>query len=95
LVQLERQGGHPGSEKEQTSYIAPGCGATGSIHATTPLRQYFPKGTDLSAHSTDDLAAVAAALNARHRKTLGWKTPAEMLDQFLRSAQTGRVATTS
>jgi len=59
------------------------------------LRQYFPKGTDLSAHSTDDLAAVAAALNARPRKTLGWKTPAEMLDQFLRSAQTGRVATTS
>ena len=46
-------------------------------------------------HSTDDLAAVAAALNARPRKTLGWKTPAEMLDQFLRSAQTGRVATTS
>jgi len=59
------------------------------------LRQYFPKGTDLSAHSTDDLAAVASALNARPRKTLGWKTPAEMLDQFLQSAQTGRVATTS
>jgi len=39
------------------------------------LRQYFPKGTDLSAHSADDLAAVAAALNARSRKTLGWKTP--------------------
>ncbi len=59
------------------------------------LRQYFPKGTDLSAHSTDDLAAVAAALNARPRKTLGWKTPAEMLDQFLQAAPTGRVATTS
>ena len=58
------------------------------------LRQYFPKGTDLAAHSVGDLAAVATALNARPRKTLGWKTPAEALDAVLRSAQTG-VATTS
>jgi IS30 family transposase len=58
------------------------------------LRQYFPKGTDLSAHSADDLAAVAAALNTRPRKALGWRTPAEALDEVLRSAQTG-VATTS
>ncbi len=50
------------------------------------LRQYFPKGTDLNAHSVTDLAAVALALNARPRKTLGWRTPAEALDQFLRSA---------
>jgi IS30 family transposase len=47
------------------------------------LRQYFPKGTDLSAHSAETLAAVAATLNARPRKTLGWKTPAEALDQWL------------
>ena len=47
------------------------------------LRQYFPKGTDLSVHSADDLAAVATALNARPRKTLGWKTPAETMDRFL------------
>jgi IS30 family transposase len=50
------------------------------------LRQYFPKGTDLSKHSPDDLTAVAAALNGRPRKTLGWKTPAETLDDLLRSA---------
>jgi IS30 family transposase len=59
------------------------------------LRQYFPKGTDLSRHSPDDLTAVAATLNSRPRKTLGWKTPAETLDNLLRSHQPGGVATTS
>jgi IS30 family transposase len=58
------------------------------------LRQYFPKGTDLTKHSTDDLAAVAAALNGRPRKTLAWKTPAEALDQLLLSRRQGSVATT-
>ena len=57
------------------------------------LRQYFPKGTDLSTHSAEDIAAVAAALNSRPRKTLGWKTPAEALDQFLLSANRNSVAT--
>jgi IS30 family transposase len=47
------------------------------------LRQYFPKGTDLARHSADDLAAVAAALNTRPRKTLGWRTPAEVLSEHL------------
>ena len=47
------------------------------------LRQYFPKGTDLAKHSTNDLDAVAAALNSRPRKTLGWKTPAEALNDYL------------
>ena len=47
------------------------------------LRQYFPKGTDLSVHSAEEVAAVAAALNARPRKTLDWKTPAEALDEWL------------
>ena len=49
------------------------------------LRQYFPKGTDLSRHPRGDLDAVALALNTRPRKTLGWKTPAEALDELLRS----------
>jgi IS30 family transposase len=47
------------------------------------LRQYFPKGTDLSAHSPTDLAAVALALNTRPRKTLSWRTPAEALNEVL------------
>jgi IS30 family transposase len=58
------------------------------------LRQYFPKGTDLSAHDADDLEAVALALNTRPRKTLGWKTPAETLDEFLQVRHTPSVATT-
>jgi IS30 family transposase len=58
------------------------------------LRQYFPKGTDLSVYSADEISAVAAALNARPRKTLGWKTPAETLDQLLSSMKKTGVATT-
>jgi IS30 family transposase len=50
------------------------------------LRQYFPKSTDLSVHSGEDLAAVAAQLNSRPRKTLDWKTPAQALDGFLAAA---------
>jgi IS30 family transposase len=59
------------------------------------LRQYFPKGTDLAVHKANDLTAVALALNTRPRKTLGWRTPAEALEEVLRSAQTDGVATTS
>ena len=58
------------------------------------LRQYFPKGTDLHRHRREDLDAVALALNTRPRKTLGWRTPAEALDEYLRSIQHGSVATT-
>jgi IS30 family transposase len=50
------------------------------------LRQYFPKSTDLAVHSREHLAAVADELNSRPRKTLGWKTPALALDEFLAAA---------
>lgn len=58
------------------------------------LRQYFPKGTDLSRWSAQEIQAVANALNSRPRKTLGWKTPAEALDEHLKSVQHSSVATT-
>jgi IS30 family transposase len=49
------------------------------------LRQYFPKGTDLSVHSPQHLQDVADELNGRPRKVLGWKTPAEAMAEFLDS----------
>ena len=49
------------------------------------LRQYFPKGTDLSRWGDRELQAVANTLNTRPRKTLGWRTPAEALNQYLQS----------
>ena len=49
------------------------------------LRQYFPKGSDLSVHSPQRLREVADELNGRPRKVLGWKTPAEAMAEFLDS----------
>ena len=58
------------------------------------LRQYFPKGTDISRYRERELDAVAAALNGRPRKILGWRTPAEALNGLLSDAQATGVATT-
>ena len=55
------------------------------------LRQYFPKGTDLSVHGPEKLREVAQSLNNRPRQTLGWKKPAEALAELLTSEN---VATT-
>jgi IS30 family transposase len=53
------------------------------------LRQYLPKNSDLSLQTADDLLDIAAALNGRPRKTLGWRTPAEALDQLLSTPPAG------
>ncbi|WP_443689931.1 IS30 family transposase [Nocardioides bruguierae] len=58
------------------------------------LRQYFPKGTDLSRWTAEEIEAVAHALNSRPRKTLGWKTPAEAFNEHLLLLQEAGVAST-
>jgi IS30 family transposase len=50
------------------------------------LRQYFPKGTDLSVHGTEELLRVQERINNRPRKTLDWQTPAELFDEAVRSS---------
>lgn len=49
------------------------------------LREYCPKGTDLRVHTAGWLASVAAEINGRPRKTLGWETPTQQLDRLLAS----------
>jgi IS30 family transposase len=58
------------------------------------LRQYFPKGTDLSRWSAEEIEAVAHALNTRPRKALNWKTPAEAFNEHLLLIQQAGVAST-
>lgn len=58
------------------------------------LRQYFPKGTDLSRWTAEDLEAVALTINNRPRKVLGRRTPAEVFAEQLRSIQQPGAATT-
>jgi IS30 family transposase len=58
------------------------------------LRQYFPKGTDLSGYHPDYLDFVAAELNDRPRKTLGWRTPAQALHRLLSDPPNPSVAMT-
>ncbi|EFC78985.1 IS30 family transposase, partial [Parafrankia sp. EUN1f] len=58
------------------------------------LRQYFPKGTDLSRWTRHELVTIASTLNDRPRKTLDWKTPTEAMNHQLFSLQEDGVATT-
>lgn len=51
------------------------------------LRQYFPKGTDMSRYGPDEIAAVAHTLNTRPRKTLDWRTPSEAFNNVLHSTR--------
>jgi len=59
------------------------------------LRQYFPKGTDLSVHSPERLMEVATELNNRPRKTLNWATPAGAMQRLLSNPESPTVATTA
>jgi IS30 family transposase len=58
------------------------------------LRQYFPKGTNLSRYGKEELDAIATALNRRPRKTLNWRTPEEVLTKFSQPVQNEHVAST-
>lgn len=58
------------------------------------LRQYFPKGTDLTRWSAQEVQAVAITLNGRPRKSLGWRTPAEVFADQLSSSEQAGVAST-
>jgi IS30 family transposase len=53
------------------------------------LRQYFPKGTDLSLYTQEELDKVAAELNGRPRKTLGWKKPVEVFEKLIAEHRVG------
>lgn len=59
------------------------------------LRQYFPKGTDLSVHGSAHLAFVAAQMNRRPRKTLAWATPTHALTEILRSPSPSTIVATT
>lgn len=63
-------------------------------HLNGLLRQYLPKGTDLSRWDAEEIAAVAHAINTRPRRILDWRTPAEAFEDQLRSASQHTVATT-
>jgi len=58
------------------------------------LRQYFPKGRSVAHVTQAELDLVAAQMNERPRETLGWRTPAEALSQFLKESLSVGGATT-
>jgi IS30 family transposase len=51
------------------------------------LRDYFPKGADLSVHNAEELTRVAIEVNQRPRKTLGWNRPTDLFDSALQSVR--------
>ena len=57
-----------------------------SMRSDGRQRQYFPKSTDLSIYTPDDLRHAADELNGRPRKSLGWRTPADLFDNLKISA---------
>ena len=59
------------------------------------LRQYFPSGKTVAGYTQEHLDMVAAKLNGRPRETLGWKSPAKKLAQFLEASSTAGVAPTA
>jgi IS30 family transposase len=59
------------------------------------LRQYFPSGKSVAHYSQEHLDMVAAKLNGRPRETLGWKSPAKRLAQFLDESSSASVAPTA
>ncbi|ABB06399.1 Transposase and inactivated derivatives IS30 family-like protein [Burkholderia lata] len=63
--------------------VRPRPGRASNENTNGLLRQYFPKGADLSAYSQAKLNAVARRLNERPRKTLNFDTPAERFHQFV------------
>ena len=84
---------HRPARSTSATRTAPGSAAR-TRTPTACCASTSPKAPTSARHSADDLAAVAAALNSRPRKTLGWRTPAEALNDHLLSIQTGGVATT-
>lgn len=62
--------------------IAPGSGG-GNENINGLIRQYLPKGTDLSVHSQEELDAIAFELNMRPRKRFGFKCPIEVMSELM------------
>ncbi|STX13676.1 Transposase and inactivated derivatives, IS30 family [Kytococcus sedentarius] len=92
--QLERDFSAPAPDTRWVADIPPQAGGAPTYVSTWSGFVYVAFVTDLSRWSAEDLAAVAYTLNNRPRKVLGWKTPAEVLDEHLRSIPRSSVATT-
>ena len=74
---------YPASQGRSGTYDAPDPHANTVRNTNGLLRQFFPKGTDLSTHDATELARVEHLLNHRPRKTLGWRTPTDIFTTAL------------